>query len=279
MTYLLHAARQYGMTLVTKTAFVDEVVTHLQNALMTYNNYQEMRYRDEVQEIVAVYFTRQSTTESFSEFVSRFIGDRDPRRDLADFLCHELEISIDDEERHVDEEELADRERLISGWIAAIDDQRGARMDPDKQRLLAEHDVDAILAIDRRRRADSGNRDYGHRWWWLTLDRRAFRLEASLRQEATSACMSPDYLVRYLSVKPMRRGSRSSLRDSLPLAVEIVNLELLAAQYCRRAVTVLAKMHAAPAYRRRRVIRDLHDEERSRQRGQEALTKVLGEKQ
>lgn len=261
VTDMLRTARSYGIKLVTCSWFVNEVVSHLQNAIKTYNNYKVMQYRDHVQEIVAVYLSTSGLDKGFTEFVRDIIGTSNPGQDLVEFLKHEYEIEHHEFVEDKADDEHVERERLMAEWSAlgAISKRKG--ISEDKSNLLAAHDVDAIMAIRRARRRDK-NATLGYRWWWLTLDGRAFRLDKSLSNEPASVCMSPEYFVRYLSIRPKTSSTEVAMMESLPLTIEASRLELLSAEFTRTAQAALAEMQDAPAYLRRRKIRDLLNEAR-----------------
>src|SRR5208283_5170666 len=100
-------------------------------------------------------------------------------------------------------------------------------MDDAATDLLVRNDVRCLLLIEQLRKAEDTTDSYGFSWWWLTSDRAAYALDRSHRSQKACVCMSPDFLLRYLSIQPSSRKVDIGAARHLPLAVGVAVVGLI----------------------------------------------------
>ena len=255
MRTLLLAAADADCKLIVTQDVIDELLSHLKAARYMYYN---PGIREP--ELTRAFRDRQrDDLGSFEEFLSRFVGDFDPAHDLKEYLEAELRVTHDSLIEAYSAIKPEEFEAILQEWK----EQRRGRPDlgDEHVQLLASHDVRALLAVEVLRHEDKGADAlaYGHRWWWLTLDRTAYRVDAVRnRQEGgASVCMSPEFFNRYLSVAPKSSAEGARLAERLPLSVEVMELDLVPPSVATEAAAAMAALKDAPEYRKRRRLREL----------------------
>lgn len=252
MRSLLRAAVAAGVNMIVTQDVIDELCAHIKSARAAVYN-QPTGHEPELARAYRAGNAQQ--LGSFEDFISRFVGDQDPKKDLQEYLEAELGLKFDPLSEVYSKLPSVDVEALCTEWKA----QRRERPDIDEMflDLLVQHDVKALLAVEQLRIRDHHEESYGHRWWWLTLDRTAYRVQSvrEHRQGGVSVCMSPEFFNRYLSIVPTTPSKGESLVDRLPLSLEVAALDLIAPELPREAVAAGAKNE--PPYLQRRRVRDL----------------------
>src|ERR1019366_6514470 len=104
---------------------------------------------------------------------------------------------------------------------------------------------------------------YGFSWWWLTSDRAAYALDRSHRSPKACVCMSPGFLLRYLSIQPLPATTDARAARHLPIAVDVAAVGLIPPEIKATVEAALAAADKLPKYTRLRKIRDLMNQARS----------------
>jgi hypothetical protein len=145
--------------------------------------------------------------------------------------------------------------------------------------MLVRHDVRAFMLVQRLRKTETADNRYGYTSWWLTLDRTAFRVQQVLKrlgvvlETPVTSCMSPDFLLRYLSVRPRPEDESTFVLNALPLSVELAGVGLIPSELRDAAKAVMDSSKDAPPYVQRRRLRELVNKAKA-ERG-ELLAQVI----
>lgn len=191
--------------------------------------------------------------------MDRFAGRNFPRTDLTEYFNQTLGVEYDAlgeafEAVHRRQEDLGD----VFDQLRRMKKKRPGVDDAAFERLVM-HDTRSLLVVEELRAVEVSSQR-ANRWWWLTLDRTAHRLDESRKQPNRGlCCMSPDFFLRYLSLRPTPRDG-AGLRDALPVSVEIAALELVPRELTEPALEALRAAKDDPEFVKQRKLRDLvHD--------------------
>ena len=172
------------------------------------------------------------------------------------YLEDEFGISVRNLKEHAESFPVQVRGALQEIWYQAKE-RRGF---PEILRRLVNHDVECYLGVAGLRKQE-GRSALGFNSWWLTYDHIAFNasriLEAHEGGEAIySPAMSPDFLLRYLDIGPVRDRLNSEDRDKLPLVMDVSFLEGVSEQVLMAAERIRQENIDAPQRVIQRKIRD-----------------------
>src|ERR1051325_4308356 len=271
-TGLLRSASAAGITLFVTDSVINEIITHLKRVRFSYSQRSSAptdfggTFASEITEILLIRAFLKAKKEnrfaSFDEFIYQFIGDQDPRSDIIDTLKTLFGIEYNDfagDFKKIDKE-LA--EKLIYEWKAARN--RRADMDENAFNILIRHDVNAYLLVQQLRASEQTSHKYGYSSWWLTLVRTAYRIQKRVEKAnqiqfptPVTSCMSPEFLLRFVSIMPRKEGVADYLGESLPLSIELAGLGLIPADLREAATKALQVSADAPQYVQRRKIKEL----------------------
>ena len=128
---------------------------------------------------------------------------------------------------------------------------------------LVRHDVENYVGVIERRR-EEGVSALGYSAWWLTLDRSAKQVDERIKVELEnnapqSPVMSADFLVNYLSVGPMRSKVNRDADYSLPIALDVGELEEIPEDLLLEAQRIRAEAGGLSEHIVRRRVRDCLD--------------------
>jgi hypothetical protein len=271
-TNLLAVARQAGIELAVTRGVMNEIDTHLTNAVLASRIEPEWRGR-----LPMVYrqWKELLGTGSFSDFVGQFRGAR-PVDDLLDFLASEIGLELIDLERAVDRLPSETRWAITEHLREAKGRQRQTD-DPMSLDLLVNHDVEmlvGVLGLRTTERADA----YGHEHWVVTSDSSLFALQdrpTTSFNLASRPCMHPNFLGNLLAIGPARRALRRDLRALMPVALDIQGNGWGVASITEKAIEIRARYAGKPEYFIRRKTREDMDKIKgSRTLFDESLTEV-----
>ncbi len=123
-------------------------------------------------------------------------------------------------------------------WHEAWDlkDERLAKLgvpplDASTRALLIAHDVENYVGVQMRRESRGERRSpFGYKSWWLTLDGTAFRVKSRLADKIEgrpleSPAISPDFMLHYLAVGPVRARLSRRTEETLPLMLNMSVLD------------------------------------------------------
>lgn len=263
MTNLLKTANACGLRLSVGEDVLNELQTHLERLVITFRRHTVGSVTAVGGRAAAVYqplliatYLTTGRPGSFEEFVSRFMGAKDPRRDLAEFLKYELSIAFDEMGEERAKISVVETESVIEQW--RLLKRRRPNMDEAAFDTLIRHDAKTFVLVEALRRAETPGASYGHTWWWLTMDRTAYRIDHFRRAgRDASLCMSPEFFARYLSMTPKRNREEVVAADLLPISVEMAGLGLVPPDLREEAARLYEGAKDLPEYLRRRKLREL----------------------
>lgn len=189
----------------------------------------------------------------FLDYLDQFAGHDTPDEDLKLFLRHHLSVEFlpfSKERDAIDKAVLED----IAAKLGPTRRIKG--MDQESEDRLVRNDVTCLLLIEQLRKAEDATDSYGFSWWWLTSDRAAYSLDRSHRSPKACVCMSPDFLLRNLSIQPLPSGQDAGMARHLPLAVDVVAVGLMPPEIKIVVEQEIAAAEKLPKYMRIRKIRD-----------------------
>ena len=196
---------------------------------------------------------------SFADFLEQFRGRSDPRRDLLDYLSHELGIhhrGFEEQEKrlpHPEETVLYER------WSEVK--RRNPWVSEDAFLTLVRHDVRAFMLVPLLR--DLERHTYGHKWWWLVRDGTAFQMDREMHATGRQpVAMSPDFFARYLALAPRVQGEGDAKAEAFSSCLEVASLNLVPVGLREEAEQAYEATKGQPEYLRRRRLRDLANQAR-----------------
>lgn len=138
--------------------------------------------------------------------------------------------------------------------------RRNTKFPPATIQMLVNHDVECYLGVVHRRRNENKS-PLGFNSWWLTLDGTAFKVHSLLKERVVSdppqpPVMSPDFLLRYLEIGPLRAQLSDRMRSELPVMLDISFLEGVSPHMMRVVEQVRNESAGLPSRVLRRKIRD-----------------------
>jgi hypothetical protein len=117
-------------------------------------------------------------------------------------------------------------------WQRIHERRRGYRGGDDQLAALrlAKHDAENYLGVLGRRRRQTDT-PFGYSTWWLTLDRGAYSVTRKLsifhdQRGVASPALSPDFMVNYLVLGPMRARLGRTTEMTLPLVTDLTAVGL-----------------------------------------------------
>jgi hypothetical protein len=157
-----------------------------------------------------------------------------------------------------------------------------------RSRLVA-HDVENYVGVIMRRQRRSERRSaFGYKSWWLTMDSTAFRLHKELASRLpdrppASPAISPDFMLNYLAVGPVRSRLSRRTEEALPLMLNMSVLDAVPKDLLDVADALRKELTGLPPHVVRRKIRDTLDEARTllgerARAGEQGLTDEIKQK-
>lgn len=266
---MISAALASGMTMCATDGVIEEVSAHMTRCIAAARSGIQPHTR-RTPYLLAAFTLAGRAPGSFPSWIEVFRGDARPQDDVAAYLAEAFGIvraNLDEAEHAPD----ALRYAVQRLWSEVHERRRstGRASDSDTINRLTSHDVENYLGVIVRRKGRQRDSPLGYRSWWVTLDGFAYGLRSLLKAELPSAdvpdspVMSPDFLVSYLAIGPMR-GKLSKLAEAkLPLAVsEMASLDLLPGELLTLAQAEREKMGGMPERVIQRRVRDALDSRR-----------------
>jgi hypothetical protein len=255
VTGLFKSAIESGVKLYVSQEAIDELHAVIRKARAIYASDQATGFHFSSSGLVEAFQAHSSQWGAgLLDFLNQFAGVDTPDEDLKLFLKHHLSVeflSFENERAAIDKvvlEEIAARLKPT---------RRPKEMEEAATDRLVCNDVTCLLLIEKLRKAEDTTDLYGFSWWWLTSDRAAYALDRSHRSPKACVCMSPDFLLRYLSIQPLPTKTYVGAARHLPLAVEVAAVGLIPLEIKTEVETELAAAEKLPKYMRIRRIRDL----------------------
>jgi hypothetical protein len=186
----LGGARRVGCQLRTWQPYIGELVSHLKGPVLLewINNFRGLpkerldgMLRTAPTLINVFYRSVAEQGGTLEGIVAEILGSTNEQENAAEFLREEFGIDTQELPPHDGIDEL-ERQRIFGAWLDGK--RRHQNMSEDRFQLLVQNDVNAYVALIKMRR-DNRPRGpyYGHKVWYLTLDRMAWRIARVLAPE------------------------------------------------------------------------------------------------
>ena len=264
-TNVLHAATQAGMRLYVTPGVIEELHYHIRSARHCVQLGPKWRGRTPF--LLGLYLMSGQAIEDFRYWTTEFVGDANPNDDLADYLREVVGVERQSLSEHLDLASDEFRWAVIRYWEEVHESRRrlaGGTGQLDAARRLAQHDVENYLGIVMARRNEDRTLSWGHEYWWLTLDRSAYRATGDIcRQEDLEPfdppVMSYDFLTHYVTVSPERALVSETQHRLLPVVVDMGLLHEIPDDILKIAASVHNEFRDRSERVIRREIRDRSD--------------------
>jgi len=266
-TNMFRSAIDCGLTLRITEGVLEEVEAHTWNAIKYAR--QPDQWTGRVPFLAGTFVLAGNSLASFGSWMELFRGRKTAMQDLAEYLEEEHAIRLGaleaDAEKAIPELRAAVQEL----WQKAHERRRSADLDPGITARLVRHDLENYLGVVERRRTEIRSH-FGYKTWWLTLDRTAFEARQQLYDRfgsdaPDSPVMSPDFMVSYLTIGPLRAQLNKAQESKLPLSVaDLGPAEDLPRALIAEAQELRAEMHDKDDRVVRRMLRERCDLERRR---------------
>jgi hypothetical protein len=237
----LEGAKRVGYQIRTWAPYINELVSHLRNrVLREWSNHYQSREPGQLKTLlhaartlVRVFCERAiEDGRQFPDYVSEIIGDADHHENAKEFLKAVFGITTE-ELPDFDESDHSDRCRVEEAWLQQK--RRPENIQEDRFQILLKNDVDSYVSILKLRRGvkpDGPN--YGHKFWYLSLDRTPWRVARVLSPEGDSiydVAMSLSYLMN--CVATLAITGKTNLPEELIPATTILEESNLVSQEIR----------------------------------------------
>ncbi len=227
-THLIHAAAESGQRLHVSGGVVEELLTHISRCGKYARASAGEGAHGEPPFLLSVYLAAERPMADFHLWAETFVGESRPEDDMVDYLEQVHGIDHDDLQADADSADELLRAAVAEVWHEAREsrDQRREGLglpvqDPMTRARLVRHDVENYVGVLVRRRKQAEARSaFGYKSWWLTLDRAAFRVQGELvgrlkGKPPASPAISPDFMLNYLAVGPVRLRLSKRTEDTL----------------------------------------------------------------
>ncbi len=274
-TNLLNAAVESGLKLYVTDGVVEEVVTHLRRCLNYSRSLTVGSAEGQPPFLVNMYAAAGRDTQAFANWLETFSGDRRPEDDVVDYLEDVHSISLQDLTEDAETADVKLRSAVAEVWREAREARERKRLtigqlptDPMTMTKLINHDVTNYVGIVmRRQRRNERRGSFGYRSWWLTFDRTAFRMHDMLKEQLVerppaSPAISPDFMIHYLAIGPVRTKISRRTEESLPLMMNMSMLDAVPSDLLSLADELRVELAGLAPHVINRKIRDTMDEAR-----------------
>lgn len=233
-TNMIAAARESGLTFRVTPGVIEEIDRHM-NAAVVYAKRQWAgdRWNGRLPFLYTTFAMSGRARDSFSDWIERFRGRLRPEADIADFIEREWGIEVASLEEDASRAPVELRGAVQEGWHE-VHEQRRARgdtiVDSMTTHRLVDHDVENYLGVVMKRSRERASA-FGYTSWWMTLDNQAYGMRSRLRdalhaQPPDSPVISPDFMVNYLAIGPLRSRVPKSVEATLPLLTEVAGHDM-----------------------------------------------------
>lgn len=271
---MLGAAREAGLRLYVTPGVIEELATHVTRSYGYYTALARGEAYGSEPFLLSAWRLSGSSQE-FASWLETFCGAHRKEDDIADYLMEEFGIREQSLAEYVSRAEPEIVAQIGEIWHEARDRRDELRvkhglppMDTGTRALLVSHDVENYLGLQMRRQAKGERRSaFGFKSWWLTLDGTAFRIARELedrlgRRPDPSPAISPDFMLNYLAIGPVRARLKRKTEEALPLMLNMSILDAVPEDLLELADALRKELADLKPRVVRRKIRDTLDEAR-----------------
>ena len=272
---MLRAAVEAGLNLFVTPGVVQELATHINRCRGYFHALDRGDAHGSEPFLLASYRLSGRDASAFESWLETFAGLNRAEADVADYLEEYFDIREESLEHYADQADPVLRAMVGEIWHEARDlrDEKRTRlgappMDPNTKNLLVSHDVENYVGAQMRRLARNEKRSaFGFKTWWLTLDGTAFKVKNRLvdRIEARpmeSPAISPDFMLNYLAIGPVRMRLSKKTEEALPLMLNMSILDAVPKELVDLSDELRRELAGLPSHVVRRKIRDALDDAR-----------------
>lgn len=272
---LMNAAEEAGLNLYVTPGVVQELATHIQRCRGYYHALSRGDARGSEPFLLSSYRLSGRDMAAFESWLETFAGTNRTEADVADYLEEICGIEEKSLESYADQADATVKAMVAEIWHEARDarEERRSRlgaapMDGNTRNLLVAHDVENYVGVQMRRVARSEKRSaFGYKSWWLTLDGTAFRVKQKLADRIEgrpldSPAISPDFMLNYLAIGPVRMRLSKKTEEALPLMLNMSVLDAVPPELIELSERLRRELSGLPAHVVRRKIRDTLDDAR-----------------
>jgi len=291
---MLRAVRESGSRLYVTDGVIEEIASHIKRSKGYSRAHLDQRklYGREPF-LLSCYWLSGRDPGGFEHWLETFCGDARPEDDIIDYLADMFGIEVSNLDHLADEADPVMRAMVGEIWHEARDERDRkavalglAPTDLGTRNRLVSHDVENYVGVLMRRiRRGERRSAFGYKTWWLTLDGTAFRIYRELvdrlsEKPPASPAISPDFMLNYLAVGPVRARLSRRTEESLPLMLNMSLLDAVPKSLLDLADMLRKELIDLPAHVVRRKIRDTLDEARvlvgaQARAGEEGLTEEI----
>jgi hypothetical protein len=274
-TRLLKAAVESGQRLHVSGGVLEEILTHINRSRTYFKAAAAEGAHGEPPFLLSVYQAAERPPGQFEAWLETFVGEARPEDDIVDYLESVHDVDLDDLEADADSADALLRAAVSEVWHEARERRDQKReavglpvMDPLTRGRLVRHDVENYVGVLVRRQVQGERQSaFGYKSWWLTLDGTAFRVHQELAQRLkekppASPAISPDFMLNYLAIGPVRLRLSKRTEDTLPLMMNMSVLDAVPKVLIELADELRASLGPLPPHVVARKIRDTLDEAR-----------------
>lgn len=254
---LFSAARATGMNLYITDGVVEEIASHLHGCESVASR---SRRGDTIGShlpfIYATYILSGRDPKELSEWLLDIRGTQRPDDDIRLYLKEVFGIERKSLKELSDNADPKLRGAVQELWYAVHDRRRDT--DQGTVARLVAHDVENTIGVIEVRRQNPDS-PMGHKAWWLTLDRTAFKLKSHLREflgegAPASPALSPDFLLQLIRLRPMPAGVAANTLP--PIATQLARFRGTPQELIAAAEKIRQKHAGMSEIRIRREVRD-----------------------
>ncbi|MEU3115950.1 hypothetical protein ABZ652_17870 [Micromonospora chalcea] len=274
-THLISAAKECGLRLYITEGVLEEVATHINRCRTYMRSLNQEGAKGGPPFLLNAYSLSGRDITSFLHWLETFAGMRRLEDDVADYLLDDHRIDVKDLTTESDRADQELRAAVSEIWheVREARDKKNEKlgyppMDPITRSKLVTHDVVNYVGVVVRRQDRNERRGaFGYRSWWLTFDRTALRLHEDLKNRLrerppASPAISPDFMLHYLAVGPVRSRISRRTEETLPLMMNMSVLDAVPRDLLDLADALRVELTGVPANVVSRKIRDTLDEAR-----------------
>jgi hypothetical protein len=275
-THMLLAVRESGSRLRVTEGVVEEITSHINRCRNYYRAMSEQRESyGSTPFLLSCYELSGRNLGDFERWLETFCGIIRSGDDIIDYLSEFFGIEMANLQEDAEQADPLLRAMIGEIWHESRE-QRDRRavalgatpMDPGTRARLVAHDVENYVGVVMRR-INRGERKsaFGYKTWWLTLDGTAFRVHRELvsrlvDKPPASPAISPDFMLHYLAIGPVRARLSRRTEETLPLMLNMSILDAVPKSLLDLADTLRKELVDLPPHVVRRKIRDTLDEAR-----------------
>jgi len=274
-THLIRAAAECGLRLYVTDGVLEEVASHITRCRAYARALNQAGAQGAPPFLLNSYSLSGRDMGSFLQWIENFAGVRRLEDDIADYLLDEHHIDVLDLSAEADRADHEYRAAVGEIWHQAREarDKRNEKlgfppMDPITRTKLVGHDVVNYVGVVVRRQDRNERRGaFGYKSWWLTLDRTALKMQDDLKpvlrdRPPASPAISPDFMLHYLAVGPVRARISKRTEEALPLMMNMSVLDAVPRDLLDLADSLRVELAGLPPNVVSRKIRDTLDEAR-----------------